>query len=557
MLGKFINYSALIVACVILNVEASMVLGQVPGEPGPGPSNWCQADMPSKSKFEFNHPNFANHPDFPSQVILAASKWTAVTGCDFEVTEGEDEDTPLVKGDGINTIDFFKLNDTTADAESYCPGTGSVGIVECDTVFNADFTSWAMSVNNPADRSMLTIALHEFGHWIELNDFTDQSDDVMNCVNTQPGKHLFNLSARDMDFCRQIYPDGREPWRSPPCVAAACCSNDGQSNCDITDPGTCTDPTTPPIGTILPGVIECTPNPCPQNQGACCFADGTCKVVSRFRCPNYLINYKGNATSCSEATCPPLPPPPVGACCFAEGCDDTTYNLITCMASGGERYMGDGSLCVSCNSGGGPGDGGGFGSGPGSPGDSCYDLYCDDGDTGELSSGDGEPCSVEEGQRGLNVSGSTDPENTEYGPMVGCIDCTDSLAVAMLRALRETMFLTPRGLHLVGVYYHHNEEVKAILQANPSLRTLLGDTINDFMPAVRTFLYNDINGQDFVLDSDRIVQLQALVDGLKTHAAPGLSQDLDSFMLDVNMQENKKMSEAVLGTLQVGALQEP
>jgi len=90
---------------------------------------------------------------------------------------------------------------------------------------------------------------------------------------------------------------------------------------------------------------------------------------------------------------------------------------------------------------------------------------------------------------------------------------------------------------------------RTILRENPSLGILAGSTGNDFMPAMRSFLYNDVNGDDFVLNATGIGQIQAVVDGIKSHASPALSQDLDALMVDVNAQANKRMSEAITSML--------
>ena len=58
---------------------------------------------------------------------------------------------------------------------------------------------------------------------------------------------------------------------------------------------------------------DCDPNPCPQPDGACCFADGACAVLLPEDCQTADGTFFGGP-------CDPNPcPQPLGACCFPDG----------------------------------------------------------------------------------------------------------------------------------------------------------------------------------------------------------------------------------------------
>jgi hypothetical protein len=106
------------------------------------------------------------------------------------------------------------------------------------------------------------------------------------------------------------------------------------------------------------------------------------------------------------------------------------------------------------------------------------------------------------------------------------------------------MFESAEGLRFIALYAHHGSQVVRILRDHPAIRAHAGNTINDFMPGVRKFLYNDAKGNDFTLSSIRVANLQALVNEIKAYATPGLQADLDHFMLVVVQQQNQPFSVA-------------
>ncbi len=82
---------------------------------------------------------------------------------------------------------------------------------------------------------------------------------------------------------------------------------------------------------------DCTP------VGACCFADGSCDLITQDDCVSEGGAYNGNDSSCATANCPQP-----GACCFEDGtCEDSLLGA-QCSSFGG-AYQGDGSTCDETN----------------------------------------------------------------------------------------------------------------------------------------------------------------------------------------------------------------
>ncbi len=74
--------------------------------------------------------------------------------------------------------------------------------------------------------------------------------------------------------------------------------------------------------------------------GACCFASGSCSVLTQTNCTTQGGAYQGDGTSCTPNLCPQ----PTGACCFGDG----TCQVLTqsqCTSQGG-FYQSDGSSCT-------------------------------------------------------------------------------------------------------------------------------------------------------------------------------------------------------------------
>ncbi len=119
-----------------------------------------------------------------------------------------------------------------------------------------------------------------------------------------------------------------------PGVTGACCFADG--SCSVVSDSMCT----AQGGSYQGNGTSCTPNNCPQPTGACCFSNGTCQVLTATNCASQGGTYQGNGTSCTPNPCPQ----PTGACCFTNG----TCQVLTqanCTAQAGV-YQGDGTSCT-------------------------------------------------------------------------------------------------------------------------------------------------------------------------------------------------------------------
>ncbi|MCB9463371.1 MAG: serine/threonine protein kinase [Candidatus Eisenbacteria bacterium] len=95
-----------------------------------------------------------------------------------------------------------------------------------------------------------------------------------------------------------------EPIRNP----AACCFEDG--TCRLLTESECS-----AAGGTSDAAETCDPNPCAQPVGACCLGNGTCRELTEEECERRDGEFQGIGKSCDEVTCET----PEGACCFDDG----------------------------------------------------------------------------------------------------------------------------------------------------------------------------------------------------------------------------------------------
>jgi hypothetical protein len=106
--------------------------------------------------------------------------------------------------DGINLVDLTTL------AEPYVPGETTVfknpddlsDIVEVDTALNQDFP-FATS-GEPSSYDVQTVAVHEFGHWLELLDSGDSSAVMYGHIDV--GQVKRSLTTDDINGINSLYP---------------------------------------------------------------------------------------------------------------------------------------------------------------------------------------------------------------------------------------------------------------------------------------------------------------------------------------------------------------
>ena len=94
-------------------------------------------------------------------------------------------------------------------------------------------------------------------------------------------------------------------------------------------------------GTYLGDGTDCSPNPCAVPTAACCLPDGACVEATPCVCEQ-IGGVPQSATTCSQVQCPA---PSTEACCFANGtCADRTP--ANCAAQGGTA-QGPGTSCAT------------------------------------------------------------------------------------------------------------------------------------------------------------------------------------------------------------------
>lgn len=150
-----------------------------------------------------------------------------------------------------------------------------------------------------------------------------------------------------------------------------------------------------------------------------------------------------------------------------------------------------------------------------------------------------EMCPDRNSQKDAWNANSTDPEDLEYRP--SCPGCGNGLGLAMRRVLRKMMRLTANGQQYLSLWDTHRMEVIAIFDAHPEVGALVGSRVNDFMPGLRTWLYNDVNGSNFTLDATRVAQIEEVVDAIKQYGSATLQADLDSFKVAIRLEQGKSM----------------
>ena len=119
----------------------------------------------------------------------------------------------------------------------------------------------------------------------------------------------------------------------------ACCFADG--SCRLVTQDACTGAG----GTYQGDNTVCQPNPCPPAppDGACCFVTGDCFVLPTEACAEANGSYHGDDTTCNPNPCP-QPPPLTGACCFRNA-NCRILSQTRCEQLRGV-YLEDGTVCA-------------------------------------------------------------------------------------------------------------------------------------------------------------------------------------------------------------------
>ncbi len=122
---------------------------------------------------------------------------------------------------------------------------------------------------------------------------------------------------------------------TPPADTGGCCFAAG--TCSVLTPLDCSSQ-----GGIFQTLgSSCNPNPCPQPTGACCLGDGSCQEVTASQCTGLSGLYHGDGSSCAAVSCPVV----TGACCVPGNPGSCqTLTASQCTAAVGS-FLGDATQC--------------------------------------------------------------------------------------------------------------------------------------------------------------------------------------------------------------------
>ncbi|UPT91420.1 matrixin family metalloprotease [Bradyrhizobium barranii subsp. apii] len=180
--------------------------------------NWKFQKYPMASSFEYcsiNAPRDPTDAAKPWSKVLdtirtAADKWRyskkdakkESTIFQFRFTS---EDCPQCPG--LNYIEFGTLNDPKKPAETSYPNvSGTAKMKKCAVRFNSAM-SWHVTNDEPkpTEYDLLSVALHEFGHCVGLDDLPDGF--AVMSVGLKPGEKRRDLQSGDIAGRNKIYGD--------------------------------------------------------------------------------------------------------------------------------------------------------------------------------------------------------------------------------------------------------------------------------------------------------------------------------------------------------------
>ena len=147
-----------------------------------------------------------------SAIQAAMQTWINVTTSNFSfVYKGQTSSTSFGQNDGSNMVCFGALVGAQYDstlAVNTIFFNGQTGLLsDSDIKFNTNFT-WATG-NSPDAYDVQTIALHELGHALALDDLYESGDTAKVMYGyCDPGEIKRFLSQDDMDGITYLYPGG-------------------------------------------------------------------------------------------------------------------------------------------------------------------------------------------------------------------------------------------------------------------------------------------------------------------------------------------------------------
>ena len=218
-----------------------------------------------------------------------------------------------VRDNQARTMSFHRLTEDWGEAGSNCNGAEGQGapaeIGDATWLYRffntATWTNLGGTFNPTASATLLVPSGNGTYIWTDTTPGDGLVADVQSMLDNPAnnfgwiliGAEGINKTARRF-FSSENGQLSRTPALvvdfNPPVGNVACCTTEGF--CTLEDPGTC-------AGTVLPGVTTCTPNPCPQPQGACCSTLGNCQVLGQADCVNQGDAFQGELTTCEPNPC--------------------------------------------------------------------------------------------------------------------------------------------------------------------------------------------------------------------------------------------------------------
>ncbi len=220
-------------------------------------------------------------------------------------------------GDATWKYTFYDTSDPSASPAWTSPGGDFVAGASGTTSVGpaGSFYTWGSTGSMVADvQSWLDSPAGNYG-WIVIGN--EGADQTAKRFDSRTNSDATHHPAITVDF-------------TPPVVDGACCFGDG--TCLVLTSADCSTQG----GSYQGDGTDCTPNPCSQ-PGACCLPNGTCVDVIEEDCLAQSGTFQGEGTSCATTDC-------IGACCLLSGtCVETT--LDDCNTQSG-TYQSFGSSCT-------------------------------------------------------------------------------------------------------------------------------------------------------------------------------------------------------------------
>lgn len=180
--------------------------------------NWKFQKYPMASSLEYCSKNAPSDPADPAKpwskvldtIRAAAEKWKyakkdAKNGATLFQFRFSGEDCPQCPGP--NFIEFGPLTDPQKAAETSYPRiTGTPRMKKCAIRFNSAM-SWYVADDDPkpTEYDLMSVALHELGHCVGLDDEPDGS--AVMSVGLKPGEKRRDLQPDDIAGRNKIYGD--------------------------------------------------------------------------------------------------------------------------------------------------------------------------------------------------------------------------------------------------------------------------------------------------------------------------------------------------------------